>query len=307
MSAASDKLLGKVVVNDPLNSITKEFAINYLDDNRIGFAVTGAISSTSGVSTVYSALDHNLNTITGLGISEAGTGYGAGIVTTLYNLSLSGGDGSGATANVTVSAAGTITAVQIVDGGGAYGVGNTLSVPTGTGGVLRINSINDNIGDVIQVVGIGTTQNRNNSGYNGLYKITDVPSSKSVTYTAGTNPGIYTTSSGIFYVVDEALPISTVTGVAVTTLAGIVTVTTTSTTVFRLVTESRSLELLDLLLILTMLTSSLRKKSVSLVSPSDQLLVSPQLQSDLQKFISMVLVHLVKTLLSRVRRSAEVC
>ena len=227
VSAASDKLLGKVVVNDPLNSITKEFAINYLTDNRIGFAVTGAISSTAGVSTVYSALDHNLNTITGLGISEAGTGYGAGIVTTLYNLSLSGGDGSGATANVTVSAAGTITAVQIVDGGGAYGVGNTLSVPTGSGGVLRINSINDNIGDVIQVVGIGTTQNRNNSGYNGLYKITDVPSSKSVTYTAGTNPGIYTTSSGIFYVVDEALPISTVTGVAVTTLAGIVTVTTT--------------------------------------------------------------------------------
>ena len=172
-----------------------------MKDNRVGLAVTNAISISSGLSTVFTSTDHNLNTITGLTILLPGSGYGAGIVTTLYNVSLVGVGitGNGATANVTVSAAGTITAVSIVDGGSAYGVGNTMSVASG-GGSVTVTSINNNVGDVVQIIGVGTTANRNNGGYNGLYKISAINSSNSVTYNVGSNPGIYTTSSGILSV-----------------------------------------------------------------------------------------------------------
>lgn len=227
LTGASNKLIGKVIVNDPQNSITKESIINYLKDNRIGLAVTNAVSISSGLSTVFTSTDHNLNTITGLSILLPGSGYGSGISSTLYNVSLVGVGitGNGATANVTVSAAGTITAVTIVDGGSAYGVGNTMSVGSG-GGSVTVSSINNNVGDVVQIIGVGTTGNRNNGGYNGLYKISAINSSKSVTYNVGSNPGIYTTSSGILYVVDKSLPVSTIAGVSNATTAGIVTITT---------------------------------------------------------------------------------
>ena len=39
--------------------------------------------------------------------------------------------GSNATAKVTVSAAGTISAVTIMDGGSAYGIGNTMAYHVG--------------------------------------------------------------------------------------------------------------------------------------------------------------------------------
>jgi hypothetical protein len=227
LTGASNKLIGKVIVNDPQNSITKESIINYLKDNRIGLAVTNAVSISSGLSTIFTSTDHNLNTITGLSILLPGSGYGSGISSTLYNVSLVGVGitGNGATANVTVSAAGTITAVSIVDGGSAYGVGNTMSVGSG-GGSVTVTSINNNVGDVVQIIGVGTTANRNNGGYNGLYKISAINSSNSVTYNVGSNPGIYTTSSGILYVVDKSIPLSAISGVSNTTTAGIVTVTT---------------------------------------------------------------------------------
>lgn len=228
ISSASNRLIGKVIVNDSLNSITKEGIVNYIKDNRIGLGVTGAISNSSGVSTIFSLLNHNLNSLISLSIVNPGSGYGSGIVTTLYNVSLVGEGivGQDATANVTVSAAGTITAISIVDGGSSYGIGNTMRVGSGGVGIVSVTNINNNIGDVIQVIGIGTVNNRNNGGFNGLYKITNVPGSNSVTYSTGTNPGIYTTSSGIFYIVDEALVISSIVGVANTNLAGIVTITT---------------------------------------------------------------------------------
>ena len=228
ISASSNKLLGKVVIDDPLNSITKESTVSYIKDNRIGFAVTNATSNNTGITTIYSEFDHNLNSVLQVSIANEGSGYGSGIVTTLYNVPLSGGSGNNVTANITVSAAGTITDASIVDGGSAYTVGNTLTVPNGTSGQLSVSSINDSVGKVIQVVGIGTTQNRKTSGYNGLYKITDVPTSKSVTYNTGSYSGIHTTSDGIFYIVDNSLSITSIAGAASTTIAGIVTVTTST-------------------------------------------------------------------------------
>jgi hypothetical protein len=228
VSVASNKVIGKVIVNDSRNSITKESIVNYIKDNRIGFAVTWAVGSSSGISTLYSSLEHNLNKIINLSIVNSGSGYGSGISSTLYNVPLVGDgiNGQGATANVTVSAAGTITSVSIVDGGSAYSVGNVLTVGNGGTGIVSVTSINNNVGDVIQVIGVGTVGNRNNGTYNGLYKITSIPTPKSVTYNVGANPGIYTSSSGIFLIVDKALSITNIAGIANTNVSGIVTVTT---------------------------------------------------------------------------------
>ena len=78
----------------------------------------------------------------------------------------------------------------------------------------------------MQVIGVGTDKDRTNSGYNGIHKITSIPSSKSVAYDLGSNAGIYTGSPqrGIFYVVDDAIGIGTITGVANTTTSGSVTI-----------------------------------------------------------------------------------
>jgi len=238
VSAASNKILGKVDVNNPLYSITKESTINYLRDNRIGFAVTTGLSGSTGITTITGDIEHDLNSITNLSISAEGSGYTAG---KNYNVSLTGIGitGDGATANVSVSAGGTITHVDIVDGGGAYGVGNTMSVTGGTGGVVQVTGVNESVGNAIQVIGVGAVGNRNSSAYNGLFKVTGVPSPKSVTYThvaqgqtTGSSVGIFTgpvgVTTGIFVLLDEAVGITSIVGVANTSISGIVTVTTSS-------------------------------------------------------------------------------
>ena len=60
-----------------------------------------------------------------------------------------------------------------------------------------------------------------------MYKITDVPTPNSITYDAGSNPGIYTTGNGIAFLGHEAKSISAIAGI-VTTFPGLVTVTTGS-------------------------------------------------------------------------------
>jgi len=242
VSFASNKTLGKTSVNDSLNSSTKEVAIDYLNDIGVGFGITFAFSnnetSTAGISTILTDLNHNLNGISlgdssqvnNVTVTNGGTGYNGGAAGVVRAVPLTSPHitGRDASADITVNASGVITKVVIIDGGSAYGIGNTVNVSTGNGNaILTINSINNNIGDVIQVVGIGTTTNRFNSGYNGLYKITDVPTPNSITYDAGSNPGIYTTGNGIAFLGHEAKSISAIAGI-VTTFPGLVTVTTGS-------------------------------------------------------------------------------
>jgi len=247
VSAASNELLGKVDVNNPINSLTKETAINYLRDNRVGFAITFAESNgTTGVTTYSTDVEHNLNAITKLTLSVPGSGYGSN--TTKYNVALVDQDGAapgdGATVKITTSdvgVAGSITSVEIVDGGSAYGVGTTLAIAGGTGGVVTVAAINNCVGNVMQVVGVGSTSNRTDSTFNGLFKISGVPSTKQVSHiyypkgqsaTSVTSSGIYTgpvsSTSGIFTLLDEVVGFSTIVGVANTTLTGIVTVTTSA-------------------------------------------------------------------------------
>jgi hypothetical protein len=229
--------VGEIIVSDSRDSITKESSVNYYKDNRIGFGITNATSNASGITTVFTNIEHNLNTITTLSITAAGTGYGAGIATFLYNVPLvgTGITGDGATAKVRVSAIGAVTAVEIIDGGSAYGVGNTMRVGAGGNAIVSVTAINSNIGSVIEVVGVGTTANRFNSGYNGVYQITGINSTRSVTYqvqngaNTGINAGIFTSVNGyegLLFVSDRAVGVSTI-GYGNSSV-GIVTVTTQS-------------------------------------------------------------------------------
>ena len=97
-----------------------------------------------------------------------------------------GGSGNGATVHVRVGASGTAASVELVDGGSAYidpAVGvTTLAIGGGTGGVVTINAINNCVGNVMQVVGVGSVTNRTDSTFNGLFKISGVPSTKTVTH-----------------------------------------------------------------------------------------------------------------------------
>ena len=79
-SIASNSLIGKVTIDNSLNSVTKEGIIDWVKDNRVGFAVTGAISANTGISDVYSEFNHNLNSINGLTIDAAGAGYGLSLI-----------------------------------------------------------------------------------------------------------------------------------------------------------------------------------------------------------------------------------
>lgn len=57
-------------------------------------------------------------------LADGGTGYDPG---TYNGVDLTGGDGSGATANIVVGVGGDVTSVTLVNGGSGYNVGNTLS------------------------------------------------------------------------------------------------------------------------------------------------------------------------------------
>jgi len=199
VSYADIKTLGKVVTGDKKKSITKEAINSFVRNTRIGFGITGI--STSGIAgttvTVFTDVEHTLNSLKRVSISVAGAGYGN---TTIYASSLTGGSGANGSVRTNL-AAGTVQSVSIVDPGSAYVVGNTLTVsgPPGitpsVNSTISVNEINNNIGDGIELSGF------NQTNLNGVYKILSVPSSKSFTiynpagvsaYTQNTNGRIPT-------------------------------------------------------------------------------------------------------------------
>ena len=233
ISVASNGLLGKVSVDDIGNSITKEAVIEYTKDTKVGLAVTGVRPLTANSFQIEFAQNHGLNRITGLSVNVGGAGYAAaGITTTVYNVALTGGTGTGAdaTANLTV-VNGVVTGVDLVDGGSAYGVGNTMTIDGGDGnGVVGVTSISrDDLGTV-QLVGVGTVGNRKSSGYNGVWGIATsamTANTLSVSETGSGTLGVHTESNGVAIIGNLNSTISNIVGVT-TTLAGIVTVTTTA-------------------------------------------------------------------------------
>jgi len=234
---ASSSLIGEVAVNDVRNSLTKETINKVFNDSDIGIGLTDIRSVSSTSHNVFTSLDHGLNRITRVSITNAGTGYGSGTPGDYYNASLVGIGtstvGQQATAKVTVDGSGSITNVKIMDGGSAYGIGNTLSV-TGIGtyggfsdAVLTVSQIYNNVGDVVRISGVTSTSYQD---YNNLYRITNVGSATSFTaVSASAVSGISTTvgpvftSNAITYLTGEAIRISSLT---YNNVIGIATITT---------------------------------------------------------------------------------
>ena len=199
---ARSALIGDVVINDPRKSITKEAANRYFKTNDVGVGITEIKSfGTAGTAhTVNTTIDHGLNRIVTLGITSAGAGYGAAD-STFYNATLVGTGysdvGKHATAKITTGSSGEITAITVMDGGSAYGIGNSMFV-TGistfagfSSAIVTVDSIYNNVGDTVRISGV------NSEGfvdYNQLYRITGVPvgGATSITVSSASSVGNYT-------------------------------------------------------------------------------------------------------------------
>jgi hypothetical protein len=223
VSHALPRIIGEVVVDDPQKSITKETLESFV----VGTGITNIISSSGTAHTIYTSVDHGFSGITTVSVVSGGANYGSSgsFSGELYNARLVGFAGSttgaNATAKITVSS-GAITAVKIIDGGSAYGIGNTLSVvgvastTSFVAGVVRVDAISNNIEDAIKVAGITSAIN---AGYNTLYRISgiatgrtkeiDVVSSETISGFSTTGIGSITTSESGYIPTGKVLGIST--------------------------------------------------------------------------------------------------
>ena len=179
--------IGQVVTSDPQDSITRETLDEQLFDYNVGFGITAIQSDTTGTAhTIFTTIEHGLNGVISVGIADSGAGYGNGSAGQIYNAKLVSGDdtvglgstgGTGATARLTVNAAGNITAVKVMEGGGAYRVGdflNVVGVGTTTGysaGIVTVTGISNNIGDTLEITSV---EPKSNHPYNTLYRITEI-------------------------------------------------------------------------------------------------------------------------------------
>ena len=241
VSYAAATPIGQVVIDDPKHSITKETVNKTIEDTNVGFGITDIISNVAGTAhTIYTTIDHGLNRITSVSIGNSGTGYGSGSAVSLYNARLVGFAGSTtgdyATARITVDGIGGITNIKIMDGGSAYGIGNTLAVvgvATTAGfvqGYVTVTDVYDNTGDVIRISGVSSESQKD---YNQLYRITsvttgatkeiNVASASTVGNAHTTGVGADLTSDAFVYNVGEAL---NVTSLVYDNVSGFATVTT---------------------------------------------------------------------------------
>ena len=170
--------IGDVVTNSLKNSITREASDKLLQDFGRGLKVV-SVDSTTGVSTITFDREHGLSGIVTYSDFTGGTGYNNG---TYHNIKLFN-EGTttwdGATAKVTISG-GTITKFDVIDGGSGYGAEKLEFDPTfigspsiGAAATFTSVGISSNIGDVLQVTGIGTLTD-------GYFRISSVPSTKTV-------------------------------------------------------------------------------------------------------------------------------
>ena len=98
--------------------------------------------------------------ITSLGVvgnfTQAGTMVAA--AATYAAVAAAGGTGTGATFNVTVSAAGVVTKIEVANGGSAYASGDTLTLDGASlGGVTTTNDLTLTLGDVAGIFTIDNT------------------------------------------------------------------------------------------------------------------------------------------------------
>jgi len=179
--------IGQVVSNDAQKSITKESLGAGLVDFSVGIGLSDIKSDAAGIAhTFYAKIDHGLAGIASVSIISGGLAYGSGSAGNAYNAKLVGFAGSttgvNATAVISFDGSGTVTAVKIMDGGSAYGIGNTLSVvgvattTSHSAAVVQVTHINNPVGDNIQIDGIIPGSNNE---YNNVYKVTGISTGNS--------------------------------------------------------------------------------------------------------------------------------
>jgi hypothetical protein len=171
--------LGEVVSNDLKKSITKETVDKFVKDVGIGQSITGITTTfssvTAGTAVITFGREHGLNGITTYSSLTGGSGYTAG---TYHNVRLNNFGSTtwnGATAKVVVIS-GQVRGVDIIAGGSGYTNGQVLEfdstvIGPGVGAQISIDSagISNDVGNTIQVTGIGTTSD-------GYYRIASIPS-----------------------------------------------------------------------------------------------------------------------------------
>ena len=231
-SFASSGLIGEVVVDDPQNSITKETTEKILRDTCSGSKIEKIVSQTALEHTITTKIDHGLNRITRLSISDSGTGYSDG---TYYNVPLVSSDvsttGIHATAKVEITA-GAVSSVKIMDGGSSYQVGDALilqGLTNTTDAIVSVASIYDNIGDTIRISGISS---EDYSSYNTLYFITGIThgDDKNITVTSTESIDNFSTTdidgtsieSSYLYLTGKSIPVSSISYDNVSGLATII-------------------------------------------------------------------------------------
>jgi hypothetical protein len=242
-SFAASKTIGEVVVNDVRRSITKETITKILKDSDIGVGITNIVSSVTGTShTIYTNIDHGLNRITRVSVANSGSGYGSGVAGESYNARLVGFAGSttgaNATAKVKFDASGGIYDVKIMDGGSAYGIGNTLAIvgiATTSGysqAYVTVTDIYNNVGDTVAITGVSSDSYND---FNTVYRITNVPVGSDKAFTVESpisisgittsGIGITITENSVVYLTGESIQISSINYDKV---SGIATVTTSN-------------------------------------------------------------------------------
>ena len=180
--------IGGVITNDLKKSITRETTDLALKTIGIGLTIS-SVTSTSGIATITFSRFHGLSGIV-TGTRTAGASYTNG---TYYNVKLLNGSQTGtwngATAKVVVSS-GQVSSVDIMSPGSGYSAEalyfDQTKIGAGNGAArytIATSGISTNIGDVVQVTGIGTIADQ-------YYRISSVPSSTSVAIakTAGDLP-----------------------------------------------------------------------------------------------------------------------
>jgi len=186
ISHANADVIGNVISDNRQKSLTREALSYFMQGQKVGYAVTGAVVTGTGNTTLtmFTGAEHKFNQIKSLNIINPGAGYnnGSGIATVIYaaNLENVALTGKQASAKVQISAAGTVTNVEVLDGGTGYGIGNTMTIsafPAGspsTNAIVEVTGVFDNIYDGMHLSGFADPI------LNGTFKIVDIPSSKSI-------------------------------------------------------------------------------------------------------------------------------
>ena len=241
ISYAVSSPIGEVVVDNVQKSATKETLNKFIDDIDVGVGLTDINTSVAGTShIIHTSIDHGLNRITKVSIANSGTQYGSGSDADYYNAKLvafgSSVTGENATAKVGVIN-GQVNSIIVMDGGSAYGVGNTLAVvgiaTTGSTGhteaIIEVTEVYDNVGDTIRIAGV--TSNTYNQ-YNDVFRITTVDpgfaksfsvyNDKAITGVTTTGIGTGPLDSSASYLTGQSIKIS---NIAYNTTSGLATIT----------------------------------------------------------------------------------